>query len=151
MTNIIKEILKQLPEEKVSDAVFEAANIVLYTKDKEFFLDNEGMIRKIVNEIKKRIELRPDPEITTDQKDAEDAIRKIIPEEAGLGNIIFDPQRSIVIIEAEKPGLAIGKQGSLLRYIRQQTLWVPFIRRTPAIRSKLIENIRAVLYQNSDY
>ena len=32
-----------------------------------------------------------------------------------------------------------------------KTLWVPLIRRKPAIRSKLIENIRAVLYQHSDY
>ena len=40
MTEIIKEILKHLPENKISDAVFEGANIVLYTKDKDFFLDN---------------------------------------------------------------------------------------------------------------
>ena len=57
----------------------------------------------------------------------------------------------MAIIEAEKPGLAIGKQGALLREIREKTLWVPIIRRKPAIRSKLIENIRAVLYQNSDF
>ncbi|NTV24530.1 MAG: beta-CASP ribonuclease aCPSF1, partial [Nanoarchaeota archaeon] len=62
-----------------------------------------------------------------------------------------DPQRSIVIIEAEKPGVAIGKQGELLRTIKEKTLWVPFIKRTPALKSQLIENIRAVLYQNSDY
>ena len=78
-------------------------------------------------------------------------ISKIIPEDAKIANIIFDPQRSRVIIEAEKPGLAIGKQGSLLREIREKTLWVPLIKRTPTIKAQLIENIRAVLYQNSDY
>ncbi|PIU72344.1 beta-CASP ribonuclease aCPSF1 [Candidatus Woesearchaeota archaeon CG06_land_8_20_14_3_00_33_13] len=148
---IIKEILSQLPEEKISDACFEGANIVLYTKDKEFFLDNNGLIRKIVNDIKKRVELRPDPAITLDIEDAEKLIKSVIPEEAGVDKIIFDPQRSRVIIEAEKPGLAIGKQGDILREIRKKTLWVPLIRRKPAIRSQLIENIRAVLYQNSDY
>ena len=76
MSNIIKEILGQLPKEKISDAVFEGANIVLYTKDKEFFLDNEGMIKKIVDDIKKRIELRPDPGITLDTEKAEKAIKK---------------------------------------------------------------------------
>ena len=151
MSEIIKEILKNLPEKKISDACFEGANIVLYTKDKDFFLDNNGLIKKIVDDIKKRVELRPDPAITMDMEKAEKEIKKIIPEEAIIDQIIFDPQRSIVIIEAEKPGLAIGKQGSFLRDIRQKTLWVPFIRRKPAIRSKLIENIRAVLYQNSDY
>jgi len=148
---IIKEILSQLPEEKISDACFEGANIVLYTKDKDFFLDNNGLIRKIVNNIKKRVELRPDPAITLDIEDAEKIIKENIPKEAGVDKIIFDPQRSRVIIEAEKPGLAIGKQGDILREIRKKTLWVPLIRRKPAIRSQLIENIRAVLYQNSDY
>ena len=151
MSKIIKEILKSLPEDKISDAQFEGANIVLYTKDKEFFLNNEGLIRKIVDDIKKRIELRPDPSITCEQGKAEDEIKRIMPADAGMGSIIFDPQRSQVVIEAEKPGLAIGKQGSILREIREKTSWVPLIRRTPAIRSVLIENIRGVLYQNSDY
>lgn len=151
MSKIIKEILKQIPEDKISDAQFEGANIVLYTKDKEFFTNNEGLIRKIVDDIKKRVELRPDPKITSDPAKAEEEIRKIMPPEAGVSNVVFDPARSQVIIEAEKPGLAIGKQGSILREIREKTFWVPFIRRTPAIRSVLIENIRAVLYQNSEY
>ena len=142
MADIIKEILSRIPKDKVSDACFEGANIVLYTKDKGFFLNNEGTIKNIVNEIKKRIELRPDPSITKDMEKAEKDIKKIIPKEAGLAQVIFDPQRSRVIIEAEKPGLAIGKQGSLLREVREKTLWVPLVRRTPAIRSKLIENIR---------
>lgn len=148
---ITKEILKYIPEGKISDVNFEGANIVLYTKKKDFFLDNGGIIKGIVDQIKKRIELRPDPGICMEQEKAEKAIKKIIPEEAKLGNIIFDPQRSIVIIEAEKPGLVIGKDGELLQEIRKKALWVPIIRRTPSIRSQLIENIREVLYQNNDY
>src|SRR3989338_4869508 len=151
MADITKEILKNLPQDKISDVNFEAANIVLYTKDKDFFLNNNGIIKSIVDDIKKRVELRPDPSITMDMEEAEKIIRSIIPEEAGIEQVIFDPQRSRVIVEADKPGLAIGKQGSILRDIRMKTLCVPLIRRKPAIRSKLIENIRAVLYQHSDY
>lgn len=151
MSEIIDEILKYLPKEKISDACFEGANIVLYTKDKDFFLDNNGLIKKVVDTIKKRVELRPDPAIAMEIEKAEKQIKEMIPAEAGVQNVIFDAQRSRVIVEAEKPGLAIGKQGSILREIRGKTLWVPLIRRTPAIRSELIENIRAVLYQNSDY
>ena len=148
---IIKEILKNLPSDKISEANFEGANIVLYTKDEDFFMNNSGLIKKVVDSIKKRVELRPDPSITMDMEDAEKEIKKIIPEEAGVDQVFFDPQRSRVIIEAEKPGLAIGKQGAILREIRSKTLWVPLINRKPAIRSKLIETIRAVLYKNSDY
>ncbi|MBS3142335.1 KH domain-containing protein, partial [Candidatus Woesearchaeota archaeon] len=150
MADILKEVLKHIPEGKISDAAFEGANIVLYTKDKEFLFNNNGLIKEIVDDIKKRVELRPDPAITMESEKAEKEIKKILPEEAKIAQILFDSQRSIVNIEAEKPGVAIGKQGSVLREIREKTLWVPIIRRTPAIRSKLIENIRAVLYQHSD-
>lgn len=151
MADILKEILKELPADKISDACFEGANIVLYTKDKDYFLDNKGTIKEAVDKFKKRVELRPDPSCVMNQEKAEKEIRKIITEEAGIAQIIFDPDRSRVIIEAEKPGLAIGKQGDLLREIRSKTFWVPLIRRTPAIRSKIIEGIRAVLYQESEY
>ncbi|MBS3127543.1 beta-CASP ribonuclease aCPSF1 [Candidatus Woesearchaeota archaeon] len=151
MPDIIKEMSKMLPPDTVSAAGYEGANIVFYTKDKEFFLDNKGKIKDIVYEFKKRIELRSDPSILLDQTKAEKIIRGLIPEEAGCGNVIFDPERSEVIIESEKPGVAIGKQGETLKEIREKTLWVPLIQRTPAIRSEIIENIRSVLYANSDY
>ncbi len=150
MADILKEIQKLLPEGKVSDTAFEAANIVLYTKDREYFLDNHGTIRTLVEQFKKRIEVRSDPAITIDAEKAEALIKKIIPEEAGIGEVVFDKKRSRVIIHAEKPGLAIGKQGSVLQEIKAQTYWSPIIKRSPPIRSQLIENIREVLYQNSD-
>ena len=151
MVSILDEILKKVPREKISSAGYEGANIVLYTKDKDFFLDNKGLIRQLVDEFKKRIELRADPAIVMSIEFVEKEIRKLVPEEAGITNINFEPQRSRIIIEAEKPGLAIGKQGVVLKDIRTETLWVPLIKRTPAIESKLINNIRAVLHQNSDY
>src|SRR3989344_6050707 len=131
MADILKEILKEMSNDKISDACFEGANIILYTKDADFFLDNKGVIKDIVDKFKKRVELRPDPSIVLKQDKAEKAIKKLIPEEAGIANIIFDTQRSRVIIEAEKPGLAIGKQGDILRDIKKEILWVPLIRRTP--------------------
>ena len=152
-SNILKEILKIVDEDgdKISDASFEGANIVLYTKDENFFIDDGGIVKKAVNEFKKRIELRPDPSISLKEEAAEKIIKKLLSQESEVDNIIFDHQRSIVIIETEKPGLAIGKQGQTLRDIREQTLWVPVIRRTPSIKCKLIEDIRSVLYQNNDY
>mgnify|MGYP001615994297 FL=1 len=149
---IIEEIAKLLPKDaQISETSFEAANIILYTKSKEFFLNQHDIIRNIVGVVKKRIELRPDPSMAMDIEKAEEAIKTIIPAEAGVDNIVFDTSRSVVIIEAEKPGIAIGKQGEVLREIKRQTMWVPLIKRSPALRSQIIENIRAVLYQNSDY
>lgn len=152
MSDILQEILAKLPEEaEISSSCFEGANIILYTKSREFFLDNKGAIRELVNEFKKRIELRPDPKIIMEPRKAEILIRKIVPEEANITNIIFDQPRSYVLLESEKPGAAIGREGEVLKEIRKQTLWAPFVRRTPPIRSRIIENIRGVLYEESDF
>ena len=46
--NILDEVLKHIPDNiEISDSLFEGANIVLYTKDKDFFFDSNGIIKKI--------------------------------------------------------------------------------------------------------
>jgi predicted metal-dependent RNase len=37
MSDILKNIKEELPSNKISEADFEGANIVLYTDDKDFF------------------------------------------------------------------------------------------------------------------
>jgi KH/beta-lactamase-domain protein len=147
---ILKNIIDRLGE-KITEAGFEGANIVLYTDNEDFFKDGEPKIKEIVNDIKKRIELRADTKILLEEKKTEQEIKKIVPQEADVTNILFDSHRSIVVIEAKKPGLVIGKQGSILEEIRRRTLWTPQIQRSPAIKSKITENIREVLYANSNY
>ncbi len=151
VAEIIKEILKIVPKEKISDAGFEGANIVLYTKDKVFLKNDKGIVRSAVSKMKKRIELRPDPSLCMDLEKAEKMMRKLIPEEAKASSFIFEPQRSIVIIEAEKPGMVIGKAAETLNEIKQKTFWIPQVKRTPPIKSDIIEKIRGVLYEHSDY
>ncbi|MEK6925820.1 MAG: beta-CASP ribonuclease aCPSF1 [Nanoarchaeota archaeon] len=148
--DILKSIKDKLSE-SISDAVFEGANIVLYTENENFFKSGEGKIKQIVDEIKKRIELRADKKILLDEDKAKKAVKEIVPEDAEITNIIFEPQRSIVIVEAKKPGLVIGKQGSILDEIKKSTLWTPQVQRSPAIKSQITENIREVLYANNNY
>ena len=54
MADILKNITEQLPK-VISDAIFEGANIVLYTDDKEFFKTGESKIKEVVDKIKKKI------------------------------------------------------------------------------------------------
>jgi hypothetical protein len=150
MTDILKTIESELPKGIISSTNFEGANIVVYTANKKFFREGESQIKEIVNKIKKRIELRANPKILVDKEKTEEFIRKTVPDEAEIIQIIFDIQRSILIIEAKKPGLAIGKSGSILKEIKQETLWTPQVQRSSAIKSKITENIRAVLYLNNN-
>src|SRR3989304_10244401 len=143
--DILKNITDRL-KGKITEAGFEGANIVLYTDNEKFFKEGESEIKKIVNEIKKRIELRADGKILLENVKTEEEIKKIVPSDAEITSIIFDNHRSIVVIEAKKPGLVIGKQGSILNEIKEKTLWTPQVQRFPSIKSKIVENIREVLY-----
>jgi hypothetical protein len=151
MADILKTIESQLPSGVVSSTIFEGANIVVYTSDVNFFKEGESAIKEVVNNIKKRVELRADKELLMGQEETEKVIRRIIPEEAELTQIIFDPQRSVLIIETKRPGLAIGKSGLLLREIKLETLWTPQVQRSAAIKSKITDKIREVLYQDNSY
>ena len=122
MTDILKIIREELPK-AISDAVFEGANIVLYTNDKEFFKNGDQKIKEVVDKIKKRVALRADKTLLASESETEKTIRALVPEEAEITNIIFDVQRSIVVIEAKRPGLVIGKQGSILNDIKKYTFW----------------------------
>lgn len=51
--DILKNILDELPK-SISSAGFEGANIVLYTDNKDFFLEGESKIKGIVDRIKKK-------------------------------------------------------------------------------------------------
>lgn len=149
MADILKDIQKELPK-VIKSANFEGANIVLYTDDVDFFRDNQGQIKELVNKFKKRIELRADSKLLKTQEEAEKIIKDCIPSEAELTEILFDFQRGIVVIEVKRPGLAIGKSGLILKDIKKQSFWIPQIQRSPAIKSKITESIRAVLYQNNN-
>lgn len=148
--DILKNITDQLHGD-VTEATFEGANIVLYTENIKFFKEGEGKIKSIVDQIKKRIELRADQKILLEKEKTDAEIRKIVPQDAEITDIIFDIQRSIVVIEAKKPGMVIGKQGSVLEEIKQTTLWTPQVQRSSVIKSKITENIREVLYANNNY
>ncbi len=150
MADILKTIKEELPK-VISDVIFEGANIVLYTEDKDFFKEGEQKIKEVVSKIKKRIELRADQKILASESETEKTIRALVEEEAEITNIIFDVQRSVVIIEAKKPGLVIGKQGSIMNNIKKATFWLPVVQRSPTIPSKITEKIRSVLYANNNY
>jgi len=84
MGDILKSVVKELPKNAVSNANFEGANIVLYTEDKEFFISGEDQIRKVVNQIKKRIELRAEQSLLMDETKTKKMIESLIPSEAEI-------------------------------------------------------------------
>jgi len=86
--------------------------------------------------------VRPDPGVLADPDVVIEMIGKIVPEDAGITSHYFDPDTGEVIIEAEKPGIVIGRHGSTLREITREIGWTPKVVRTPPIKSSTVKNIR---------
>ncbi|MFH0869375.1 MAG: beta-CASP ribonuclease aCPSF1 [archaeon] len=149
---VIDEILKKVPSDaQIEATAYEWANIVLYTRNKAFFLQGGDIIRALVDEFKKRIDLRADAKIRKDAEETRKFVEKTIPKDADITQILFEPARSVITIEAKKPGVAIGKDGENLKRIKEETFWTPIVRRESVIPSKITTNIRNVLFTDSEY
>ncbi|MCX8172481.1 MAG: MBL fold metallo-hydrolase, partial [Archaeoglobaceae archaeon] len=142
----IKNRIKELVPEnvKIKNVEFEGPILVVYIENPQEIAGID-LIKKLAKELRKRIAIRPDPKILKPKKEAEEIIRKIVPEEAKISAISFDDENGEVLIEAEKPGVVIGKQGATFREIMKEVGWSPRVARTPPIKSKIIESVRHYL------
>ncbi|RLJ06559.1 MAG: beta-CASP ribonuclease aCPSF1 [Candidatus Aenigmatarchaeota archaeon] len=150
--SILKELREKLPSDaNISEVKFEASEIIIYTKNKDFFKSSEEQVKDIVKQLKKRVEIRPDISICLDPEKAKNKIYDIVPKEAEIQAIYFEPELGKVIIEASKPGLVIGKGGETYKKIKTETLWLPKIERAPSIKSDVVRAVRALLHSELDY
>ncbi|MFH0748918.1 MAG: beta-CASP ribonuclease aCPSF1 [Candidatus Bathyarchaeota archaeon] len=147
---IAEVIINGVPKEaEVSRIEFEGPIVAVYIKKPEILMDQNRIVSDIVNLIKKRIVIRSDPSVRMNEREAEKKILDMIPVEAEITNIFFDPTIGEVVIETKKPGLVIGKNGSSLQEITKATKWRPRILRSPPLPSKIISNIRHYLHTES--
>ncbi|AKU06982.1 MULTISPECIES: beta-CASP ribonuclease aCPSF1 [Haloferax] len=151
LENLKAEITNELPRDiSVSDVKYEGPELVVYTRDPKKFAQNGDLIRKLASKLRKRITVRPDPDVLSDPREAEPKILSVIPEEAGVTDLDFHIDTGEVVIEAEKPGMVIGRHGSTLREITQKVGWTPEVVRTPPIESSTVSNVRNFLKQERE-
>ncbi|UCE09447.1 MAG: beta-CASP ribonuclease aCPSF1 [Candidatus Thorarchaeota archaeon] len=143
----IRELVRQaLPRTASISAVeYEGPEIAIYSKAPKILHDEGDMIKSLARKMRKRLVVRSAPEVRLPHEDAERAVRELVPEEAEITSVDFDDSRGEVIIEAQKPGLVIGRSGATLREITRQTFWRPSVIRTPPIESNLIKQIRYIV------
>ena len=140
------QIEAEIPDDiSVTDVTYEGPELVVYTRHPKQFARNGDLIRDLASKLRKRITVRPHPDVLSLPREAEDDIREIIPEEAGVTDLDFHKDTGEVVIEAEKPGLVIGRHGSTLREITKQVGWTPEVVRTPPIESSTVSNVRNFL------
>ncbi len=129
----------------ITEIQFEGSEIVIYTKDLDKFTQDSDIIKKLAERLKRRVSVRPDPALLDDPKEAESKIEDIVPEEAHIQDLYFKEDIGEVTIEADAPGIAIGKKGKILNQIKRETGWAVEVVRSPPIESKTIKDIRDYL------
>jgi len=143
-------ILEHIPKQaEVSRIEFEGPMLAVYAKKPEVLVEQSSVIADIVSMLRKRIVIRSDPSVRLPEKEAERTAREIISPEAEVTDVNFDPSLGEIIIEAKKPGLVIGRNGSVLQEIIGRTRWRPHVLRSPPLRSKIIAHMRHYLHSES--
>ncbi|MBP2029438.1 KH/beta-lactamase-domain protein [Methanohalophilus levihalophilus] len=144
-----KKIEKNLPQGvTISEVEFEGPQLVIYTEEPRKFADDGNIVRNLAKILRTRIVVRPDPKVLIPPEESIGLIKKTVPEESAITDFHFDPDVGEVIVEAEKPGLVIGKHGETLREITKQVGWTPKVVRTPPIKSRTVNNIREFMKKN---
>ncbi len=151
MEEIKNKIHELVPEQgKITKIEFEGPEISVYTEKPEYFFNGgNNTVSNLAKELKKRINVRTDKSLNLDNVEAEEKIRALLPEDAGLKRVYFNDSFSEVVLEALKPGLVIGKGGETSKRIIVETGWTPKIIRAPTQDSKTLTGIRYYLHKHS--
>ena len=146
LENLKSTIEQEVPNDvSVTDVKYEGPELVVYTRDPKRFAGDGDLIRRLASKLRKRITVRPDPSALSPPAQAESAVRDVIPDEAGVTSLDFHEDTGEVVIEAQKPGMVIGRRGSTLREITKEVGWTPEVVRTPPIESSTVSNVRSFL------
>ncbi|MDO8554427.1 MAG: beta-CASP ribonuclease aCPSF1 [Candidatus Micrarchaeota archaeon] len=140
----IEKIVHELmPKEcEVTKVEPEGLSTVVYIKNIKAFYEREELIRRLAGSLKKKVNLRVDSSALMEPEKAKQIIEQLVPKEAEIKNIMFNPEFSEVHVEAMKPGLVIGKGGSVLKEIMIQTGWATITARAPTMPSVTLDGVR---------
>ncbi len=152
VTGKIREtIVEHMPKDaEITRIEFEGPRLAIYVKNVGLLAEQSYVVTEIVNLLHKRIVIRSDQSIRLPEREAEGYIRKLMPPEAEVTGINFDPSLGEVVVEAKKPGVAIGKEASILQQVVKDTRWRPRILRAPPLHSKIIASTRHILHTESE-
>ena len=143
LPEIKKKISKLIPEGIDFEVTLEAGSIAIITKQpRNFSGGGESLTVRIAKTIKRRVVIRPHPDILADDTEVYDAVNRIIPPEAMVRNTWLDPALSEVILECDDPSSAVGPKGAHVNALRDEIGWLVKVERAPARESRTQHDIR---------
>ena len=147
--NIVAAILNNLPSEsEITKIEYEGPFIVLYSRKPTTLLENQEIISKMVNTIKKRIVIRTDTSI----RSSEDSVKQIIRSSTSYPNtiseIFFDPALGEATIFV-KDFRTLTELSQLEIALVEKTGWKLIYRYVPS-DLKPIRFMNQILYNSSE-
>ncbi len=146
-----EEVKKYVPADMNIKAIeFEGSVIAIYTGEYEKYSENNTVAKELAQNLRRRVDIRPDPSTLAKESEVEAKIRSMIPASAELFDINFIPETGEAIVEAINPNEVVGKEGQLLGEIKKETGWNVKVIRAPPIPSKTVSDVRGYIRANYD-
>ncbi len=147
---IYQALTEVISPEKVKKIEYEGPFLCIYTNDISLITGESGLIPKLAKIIKKKIIVRPIPEIRLEKEKAIEAIKKIIPESARIDfkRIVFDDLRGEVHIHAEDPSIVRGRGDSNLWELINTIKWRVILHRKPTLESNIVNTVDVLTLKN---
>ena len=147
--NIVASILNNIPSDsEITKIEYEGPFIVLYSKKPTVLLENQEIISKMVNSIKKRIVIRTDTSIRSSEESVNQIVRSSCSYPNGVSEILFDPAlgEATVFIKDFK---TLTELSQLEMPLVAKTGWKLVCRRAPK-DLKSLKSINEILHRSSE-
>jgi predicted metal-dependent RNase len=147
--NIVAAILNNIPSEsEITKIEYEGPFIVLYSRKPTILIENQEIISKMVNLIKKRIVIRTDTSIRSSEESVNQIIRSSCSNPNGLSEIFFDPAlgETTVFVNDFR---TLTELNQLQIPLVEKTGWKLIYRRAPK-NLKLLKSVNEILHSSSE-
>ena len=143
LSELKKKISKLVPSDINYEVDLEAGSISIITDQPSAFGGSgDNLTVRIAKTVKRRIVIRPHPDLLADEELVHDAILRFIPDDAKLRKTWLDPAICQVTLECDDPSAAVGPKGSNIKALRDEIGWLVDVVRAPAIESRTQHDIR---------
>jgi KH/beta-lactamase-domain protein len=145
-------VFEILPHDHVKKIEYEGPFLCIYTDDISLLTGESGVIPKLAKALKKKVIIRPTPEIRLDKEKAKEMIKKIVPENAkvDINEVYFDDRKGEVHIYTQEPALIKGRGDSTVWELINTIKWRVVIHRKPAIDSSIIKTVDLLDRSNAE-
>lgn len=141
---VTSKILEYAPKEAgITRVEYEGPNIAVYSTNPAVLIQHGYLLTEIANKLKKRVIVRPEPDVRLPVEEASDKIKEILEPQGKSPDCYFDPVKGEVVLYLNEP-LNSSLTPEISLDIVSKTRWFPTFRRYSPPLSMTIKKIFSV-------